>query len=476
MNIEKFSRRAYLIILLISLLLLSGCPNTNDKLYPITEEQYLLGWTLHNIDDDTPRQISYSMKDLAVYNYSFNYPAASSHVYDNVMFWIAPFQFVAATSWVRFAVPQSRVYYLKGDPVSQSYSPGWSFYNWMQINYLTSDDYLAQFVYDVAHSEGYLSESPFYGINPVPGTKEQIYFGTAPFTPTSVIVNDGIIRLNDRLLKGYNGKSYLLRSTQSSATSCSSGGCETKILRLPAPTYKIYLNDDLIIIGNLTGFYGNWDSNSLNYPFTENGKYRVEIEIPSGYPIFNITRISASFAKKGESTAQYQMPVLKHIEFPPRFKLNEPLPISLLFENQDAIQSISMFYKTNIMEDWSQIDAGTALVISQASEHEIDFRFDVMTVDGTASYEIYPISLRAIDVSCQHEISNQIGIKTFVQGQCLDENNSSIKGLRLELYSGALYLGAVITDYSGFYTFEADGDVDNVNAVFKGTGIYNPQT
>ena len=477
MAIKKLTKKLSLLALIAALLLLSGCPNTNDQLYPVSEEQYLIGWALHNINDSTPRKLSYSLKEVAKYTYIFNYPAFNSVRYDNEMFWIGPFQFGAGTSWVRFAVPQDRVYYLKGDKVSQKdyYGREWSFYNVMKINYLTSDDSGIQFGLDNSHDERYNSENPFFAIKPIPGVKEEVYIGTSPFTPTSVVVKDEAISLNGHLIKGYNGKSYLLRYTKPSVWT--SDGMKSIVL--PVPNYKIYLDEGLVAEGNLT-LYDTWNYRVLQYllGFVK-GNYGVEINIPSGYPIFNLTKIKSSFNKNSE-TNNYQLPVLKHIEFPPSFKANKPLQISLQFENESIIKNVSMFYKTDLMAEWSSLGSykGTKLVIKDGNAKEINFKFVVAANDGSAEYEIYPVSLRSLSVLCKPELQyiNKSGIlQTWVYGQCLDEENKPIRGIRVELNSRGRFLGAVITNPDGSFQALYNGMVDKVAANFKGTGVYEPQ-
>jgi len=481
MTQNNFRKILNLFVLIAALIFLSGCPDMNEQLYPVSEEQYLIGWALHNINDSTPRKLSYSLKEVAKYTYHFNYPAFNSQRFDNVMFWIGPFQFGAGTSWVRFAVPQDRVYYLKGDKVSQKdyYGRDWSFYNLMHINYLTSDDFATQFGLEIAHRELYGLDNPFNAIKPIPGVKEDVYMGTSPFTPTSVVVKDEAISLNDNLLKGYNRKSYLARLTQLSITSCSSEGCETKIIDLPSPTYKIYLDGNLVEEGELTS-QNEWNHKYLkHYLNAAQGAYNVEINIPSGYPIFNVTKIKSSFNKNSEAN-NYQLPVLKHIEFPPSFKANKSLQISLQFEDESIIKNVSMFYKTDLMADWSSLGSykGTKLVIKDGNVKEINFRFAVAANDGIAEYEIYPISLRSLSVSCKPESQyiNKSGIlQTWVHGQCLDEENNPIRGIRVELNSRGKFLGAVMTNPYGSFEALYNGMVDKVTANFKGTGVYEPQ-
>lgn len=462
---EKIKRNLILTLLLGTVLLVSGCPSHNDKVYPVAGEEYLLGWVLHNIDESTPTDISYTYGDLAVYNYSFNYPANASHTYDNVMFWFAPFENSGASSWLRLAVPQNRVYYLKGDKVPETkYRHGWSFSNHMQINYLTSEDSFLQSQLDVAHKEHYKSESPFNAITPVPGEKEHIYFGTSPFTPASVIVNGNVVSLNGNLLSGYSGKSYLKRYRSG--------------FDLPMPKYKIYLDNALVEDGNLTDYpysgydYEEWNYAKLNRYLEQTGNYEIDVQIPSSYPVFKETKIKTAFFKDSNKYA-LNLPVIKHIEFPSRFEINKLIPISLEFENEESVGNVSMYYKTDAMPDWSLLgNSKTAeLVISGQNAKEINFKFDASTQDGTATYEIYPVSLKAIDVNCTHSISKEE--KNIVYGQCTDANQNPVNGIKIEIYSGDKFLGSAMTDYAGQYNFEADGSAENIDVKFKGTGVYN---
>ena len=62
-------KRIKLLALFFLLAVLTGCP-LGDKTYVTAEEQYVIGWLLHNIDEDTPTTLDYSEEDFAVYNYS----------------------------------------------------------------------------------------------------------------------------------------------------------------------------------------------------------------------------------------------------------------------------------------------------------------------------------------------------------------------------------------------------------------------
>ena len=77
---------AFLITVLV---LLSGCFDA-DETYSVSKEQYLMGWILHNVNDSTNTILDYSLEELAIYNYTYNYPANQPQTYSNVLFWVAP--------------------------------------------------------------------------------------------------------------------------------------------------------------------------------------------------------------------------------------------------------------------------------------------------------------------------------------------------------------------------------------------------
>ncbi len=464
-------KRIVIAALLGLTLLLTGCPNS-DKTYTLSNEEYLLGWTLHNIDNTTPTDLTYSYNELSVYNYTYNYPTYSSRTFDKVQYWIAPFQQMALSSIIRVPVPLNRVIYLKGSNAYSNsgsiYPHDWSYYQLMYINYITGNDTITSF-YDYTNTEFYGPnfDNPFDSIKPSPGQMEQVYFGTSPYTPASVIVRGTYLKLNGPLLKGYDGKSYLMRHL--------SGDFEQV---LPPPTYKIYLNDVLKQEGNFTPLgssaFGRWEYSSLDYYLGKDGNYFVEVSLSSGYPVFSKVLVKSSFFKDA-GTSEIKMPVLKHIEFPSRFNLNEYLPIRLDFENQEQIVDVLMYYKTNVMDDWSLIsDKNTAsLSITDNDAKEINFKFIASTNEGKATYEIYPISLKAIDVFCDHNLSYDINNNTFLNGECLDDKENPVSGIHVVYYSHDELLGQDKTEIGGMYSSSFNKNLDTVETKFQGTGVYN---
>ncbi|MBI3027387.1 hypothetical protein HYY70_04690, partial [Candidatus Woesearchaeota archaeon] len=181
------------------------------------------------------------------------------------------------------------------------------------------------------------------------------------------------------------------------------------------------------------------------------------------------------------------LPILKHIEFPSRFKFNQNMPISVEFENNSIIRNISMSYKTDRMRSWSSLGnyvnrsfANSTLRITSAAPKEIDFKFSAYTSDGISTYEIYPVSLKTNEVFCtQRQRYDRDLNKTIVNGRCTDERNKPVKGIRLELYVGSRYLGAVMTESNQFenpegsYEIQLDGRViGRIDIKFEGTGVY----
>lgn len=183
--------RLKLIGVVFVLVFLTGCI-VYEKDYITAEEHYLVGWILHNIDEDTPTNLDYSEEDFAVYTYSFNYPSTQPLIFDNNIFWLPPKHKIedinpSITTTIRLSSPLDRAYYIKGENTApEHYSSDWSFRNFVDISYFYDSNKI--------NSEHYLSENPNNGISPVPGDKKHIYFGKAPYTPASIIVQDNEIR------------------------------------------------------------------------------------------------------------------------------------------------------------------------------------------------------------------------------------------------------------------------------------------
>ena len=453
-------------------LFISGCPHKNDGYYPLAEEVYMMGWILRNINDSTPTVLEYKPEELSKYNYSYGFPGDLPSYYRNTNAWVAPFEWSVITSFVDFSAPSNRIHYLRADNALElSYGRDWSFSNMMYINLKNSDDEIERNFYNNEHKEHYKSENVFYGINPVPGEEVNVFFGTTPFIPTSVSTWHNTIFLQYPLLRGYNGNSYLSRIVE---TGYLTDEGEFVLLQTPAPWFEIYMNNTIVKNGNLTkivnGRYA-WNHEAPLYNAYEPGYYKILVEIPSGYPLFNITRITTEFYKDSDMV---NLPILKKIEFPPSFSEGESLPISIEFENPESVEDVKLYVKRDIDIDWNLISTGNeGSFMVEGNPKSIDFMFTAGTQEGNVTYEMSAVSLRKEDISCS-VIADDISGETILIGSCKDgiKNASNI---RLDVIGDNLKIGSIMTDnYRGFI-FSAPGEYENIKVKFDGTGVYKPK-
>jgi len=658
MKSNKLIRILKICLVIPLLLFITGCPfDKNDNIYPVTEEVYLMGWRLHNIDDSTPTTLSYNQNELSTYNYSYRFPGDSPYKYssrgfNSETFWTGPYDFISSATHVNFNAPQNRVFYVKGDKAPQEiYGRDWELQNSIYIQYITTTgDRSDQLLLDLEYKEDLISINPpgekctspsqcssdychpgpegndyctlrskncakpgtdgvmfgdsyiynnilyeckagiglvkssktsgfwngvacvsdsqcGYGVckevpiaghyckdnsmdcpqpatggvrlgtsytyNGIdyecksgvglvlgngfectlnsqcnstycypgpkgkeycthrdkncakPGTdgvifeetythngfdyeckldvglveKNHIYFGYS-YLPTSVIVKNGLIKLNNHLLRGFNGKSYLQRRIFQ---------CKNCTQPLPIPSYKVLIDKKVISEGDILDKSGDWDYKVLNHPISKPGNYDVITEIPSGYPLYKKTKITTTFSYSNQKTLN--LPILKQIKFPPRFNINNNIPIELKFENQDQITEIKKYYKTSDTGSWIPISENS-ITITDSNAKFIDFMFSASTSQGKATYEISSISLKGVGVTCS-QIHYYEDSDTIVSGKCTSEVKL-IQGLRLKVFSNDELLGAVSTDPTGDFSLVSPGEKQNINVRFEGSGIYNP--
>lgn len=484
---------ALLIIVIVSI---SGCVFP-DKTYSLAEEEYAMGWILHNINDSTETTLDYPLDELAVYNYSFNYPSTQPQSYRSYLWWVAPVPKngggIAAASGNEISVPLDRIYYVKGEnPVPENYRYNWSFSNFMAINYLESNKTDEQFALMGAHEEHYESEYAFEGITPIPGDRRHIYFGTAPFTPASLIIDSNYLRLDDHLMKGYGDKSYLLRETEITIEDLMTG--ETITMYVAVPTYKIYLNGTLREEGNLTDYSlsKKWDYSRLFYYLSEDGNYLVNITIPTNYPVWNKTIITAQFNKP---SSDMNPPVLNHIEVSPRFEANIKtetieLPIIANITDDSGIVNVSICYSTWIENNWVCSPANSnypiydaSLSIADGLVNEINLKLVAEdNIGNNVTYTILPVSLKSRIVNFNlvpSKTSAKKGEEIWISGSCTDNLGLNCGGLRLKYYLNNDYLKADRTGSYGEFSsnfiipYDLTSPQANFSVVFEGTGIYS---
>lgn len=368
----------FLLLLVFSL---SGCI-MGDNLYYTATEQYQIGWLLHNINSSTPTNLTFSLSELSVYNYSFNYPAYQPNEYINYIWWIAPCHndslCWATQTGNMIAVPLNRTYYLLGNnSVPEYYQTNWSFSNYVIINY------------SYEYEEHYKSEDAFHAITPIPGEKKTIYFGTPPYQPTSLNVSQNLT-LKDYLLRAYNKTSYILTNTW----------------LLPEdirPRYEIYLNGTLKLIGT----FENWNYSLLDYPLSETGNYSVILTLVSTYPVFNLTRMEANF---GFPSPDFQPPSLERLEARPYFEYNKLYSVKFNASDNVSISHISVFYTEEVESsnpEWVELNLSfssgsynTSINVTNRSTNKIGLKICINdTQNNQINYTFLPISITPINLS-----------------------------------------------------------------------------
>ncbi len=495
-TVDQLEHKTLLTIgLVLFMLVLTGCPS-EDKAYSIAEDHYLIGFILHNVDDSTNEILNYSVDDLAVYNYSYNYPGGLPRTYSQVLFWVAPIHenssAGAGSSWIDINVPVSKTYYLYGEnPVPQSYRSNWSFSNYLHVNYLKSEESSVEFAYEVMQVEHYLSESAFYGITPIPGVYKQISFGGAPYLPTSITINDSNLLLNSHLLRGSNGNSYISRRTKQDVWNSETGEINVSLLE---PNFQIYKEGSLDEFGNLTDEGYNWDKTKLNYDLT-NGNYTVIVNFSSYYPVWNHTMITSSFEYP---SIDPEPPVLTQINISPRFQYNENINVSLNFTDDSTISNVSIFYSTDLDDTWVETNVDenytTNFSIPNGGEEEINLKFEAIDFyNNSINWVVKPVSLLSIlpifDFDCE-ESSATRGELISCSGQCITDLGGNCSGLRFAYYLNDQFVsydrsekydswagteeGEFSTEITIPYTIT--GDSLNISLIFPGTGIFQDVT
>ncbi|MCK4555189.1 MAG: hypothetical protein KAT83_01150, partial [Candidatus Aenigmarchaeota archaeon] len=443
--------------------MISGCANEGDEEYALAEEQYAMGWILHNINDSTPTELNFSINDVATYNYLFNYPAGNSSEFYNVLFWLAPVHINASDSIAEplneFFVPLNRTYYVMGiNPVPENYQTSWSFNNRMLINYYPS--------FGGAFEEYDFSEDAYRSIMPVASDTKKIYFGTAPFMPAQIEVTEENISFTDRLVRGYMNTSYLARWT-------------SELPDYLVPKYEIYLNSSLNYSGNFSSSWGYYNT-PVNYSLEANGTYLVNITIPTGYPVWNVTQLLVTINTPSQDVAP---PVLTHIDASPYFEHNKSYSVEFNITDNTSVGNVSAYYRES--ENWIELSLAnvsetynTSINVTNSSIEKIDLKIVANDTYGNqAEYIIMPVALTKISpVIALAPVSVIEGGKVTASGNITDSYGTGIRRLRLYFFVDNNYTSVSKTDSSGAYSvpFNVSCGTSDINfsVAFNGSGIY----
>ncbi len=460
----------YKLFVLFSLLVIafaSGCIETRDEIderFATATEEYHMGWILHNINDSTSTDLSYSLDDVAMYNYTFNYPDYEPERFSIVFLWNPPVHKNGSSLKAEFryqmSVPLNRTYFLKGvNPIPEYYSTNWSLSNYMYINYESSTN--------IDYKELYRD------ITPIPGEREHIYWGSASFRPTGIKVSNNFLTLIDHLVKGRNDNSYLFRDTWGFYSSA-------------IPRYEIYLNGNKVYEGELIDYWDYWDYSVLNYSISSDGTYLVKITIPTSYSVWNVVKIDAQFTKP---SSDVQPPLMNGIEAKPYFNYNEVYEIRINITDDVGIDDVNTYYKD--ATNWISLPItsvsgiyNTSINITQ-SILSLDFMLSAVDTSGNqVNYTIHSLALPAKNVSIDMETDTALkGGILRVEGIVEDDEGSGIGGLRLEFFLNDTYVDRGMSEIeSNKGSFQKDiknlscdvTGLKNISVFFAGTGVYPP--
>ncbi|MFH1850223.1 MAG: CARDB domain-containing protein, partial [archaeon] len=486
-------------IMVLLLLVITGCPPA-DEAYSVAGEHYIAGFVLHNINDSTDTTLDYNPSELAIYNYSYDYPAFQPETYASVLFWLKPVHkysgSMAAASWNEVDVPVNKVFYAYADSVdSDQYDSDWSLANYMKINYIIPEDDDEQFAYSASHEEHYESEYAYRGLNPALGEYREISFGSAPYIPTSFSINPWYAQLKHPLMRGKTGLSYLNRYSEISIYNMTSE--EYDVFFTALPFYSVYLNGSLIRDGNITLRGGEWSHYALEHYLESNGDYRINITIPTNYPIYSMAKIDARFTKP---SPEMEPPELVSLDVSPDFVDNLSVTVEMMDDSE--ISDFSLYYSTDIDPSWEPAEtAGSgnfSANISAAGASAINIKFRAADIhENSVEYEISTVSLKARSITLNPEIENVHivrGETLQLTGQCKDSDNNLVSGLRFEIFMNNQFAVADRCEFSNGYDGSVVGEEDptgrlyadlfipynysldllDVTTVFPGTGLYLP--
>ncbi|MBI2136576.1 hypothetical protein HYU06_05900, partial [Candidatus Woesearchaeota archaeon] len=487
-NLIKIRRLMIYLVLSISLIILLfiyGC-KPGDNNYSVQDEEYLIGHIVRNVDDNTPEVIDFrnNRNELAVYNYTFAYPAYNPEYYVNALWFFEPM--ASFSSGVAFnnqiAGALNRIYYIFADNrFSQTYNNDkWDFLNKNQINYLNKNDLNIADEIKNEFDQRYLDVS-FYENDefkePDAGEIQEFTVGKAPYKITNLLVNKGAdsYRLSwySLLVYANKGKAFLERSVF------------FPNFILDYPYYTIFKDGAIMVNNNLTDEYGNWIS-PLDYKFIGDaqGTYKVNLHIPTLYPVFEQIDSEYEFSLPQQDA---QPPILNLIDIPARFEANKELNIRVNVLEVSGLKQFRILYsRNNNLDDaaWLDLpvnliddnndgnnnnlyDYNASIIISSNSDNFEKINLRIIAIDNNdnkVSSTIKAASLKAREVNFGLKASKTNaarGDSIIFSGECKDDIGNGCKGLRIGYYidegidgSNEKFLDADMTKFQRLETYD----------------------
>ena len=469
--------------------------DTSETPFLAPNTHYLVGFVLHNVNATTPTILNYTAEQLSVYNFTIGYPGGIPKRIFNTIYWEPPqppgLEFYVPLKWTRLGVPFNTVFYVYGyDNAPQAHSTNWSFSYHLNLNYLEGESFYEQDFYDSAMMEVFGSTDIYRGVNPSTLKSARVEFGNPPYLPVNVIYDNGILRTDGPLMRVRNDSAYLYRYTRYNQIDYFTG--ENITFDLPQPRYEVYVNGSLQEAKNLTsGEEGVWDQSVLKYSVTSLGNYTINITIPSFYPVWNLTILSATFVKPA---VDMQPPILNNLQISPRFMLGSPINVSVDVMDNIGISSVLLYYSTNANPNWTQIqligDEYGNFTIDNEDVDKVNIKLIARdTYNNSLTYLVLPASRIAENVTITLYPSSDVvypGKSLNVSGLCSQTSGVGCYKFLLDYYLDGAYQGTLrATSYwwdsypSSFSTTleipqQLSQEYVNISFAFRGTGIFSP--
>ncbi len=403
---------------------------------------YAGGWVLHNLDNSVPTTITFDHSNSAKYNFTFNLPGFGLKYYDSILYISDPGGY-SVSSYLDMGAPLTqKVYAYVSNPVPGNYYRNFSLDMSADLKICPSlDNNIVS-----SYSREYISSYSGYSTNPASKEEKEFYFG-GPYFPGSVMTDGGLIIIRNKLLN-LKGGGWVDKDSETSSECCGSS-CSSYYLDLERPRYQIYENGILAEDGNLTYSYGYWDEQAMNYAFKESKNYFVKFTVPSYYPIFNKTIVSAGFST---ARTDRQPPWLTNLEILPRFTPGSSLGLSLNVKDDVGI--------ANVLAYWSNGGAWNSITLATSSGDPSKFTGaftpsgDIVNLkieifdssQNNQTYEMYPVSYKEklLNTSVDPISSSEVnpGDKIAIKGYVKDSQGAGVNGLLVRLFSNGVYLGS----------------------------------
>ncbi|MBI4174568.1 MAG: hypothetical protein HY517_02895, partial [Candidatus Aenigmarchaeota archaeon] len=398
---------------------------------------------------------------------------ATFNSYSSVLFWISPISFFDVSAWIGTAASLKRTIYVMDND--------FGFWHFQYMNYLKSSalggDWRNEFGAVAGQTEDDTMLSSRWPIGTVfaAGSSREAHIGTS-YTPSFFDNTNTTVRLSKFTLRGATNQTYVTKS--STVTWYSSDG-STGTIYLPKPEVLIYRG------GSLVSNISSWKTVSYS---ASAGAYRVNITIPTAYPLFNITYIEANFTLP---SADVNPPKITGLNASKFFAENGTLNVDFNITDE-AISSVNAFYSYD-RENWtafgitnqSTIYNGTISLNRTATE--ISLKINASDAAGNIiTYRFIPIALSQRNVRINlrsNKATANPGDTVIISGNI--EESTNISQVRVDYETnGSFYQ----YDRSGVgtsgsisrgrldvrYTIPADYSTGtlNISAVFNGTGVY----